>query len=207
MKDKGYGVAENWNYITISIIFFVIITLIVMYAPNCRELDTNILHHIQSMLSCIPIVYAHNITNFGTANWWLWPQITVSTTLISHRKYIPALFFVAYAQILYNIIELIKNYVCRERPCGHSYIGFSFPSGHSAITMFIYGTVIYLILRHVRNDFWRYCLSIILGIFIALVAISRMWINVHFPTDVLAGLFLGFIFVNLYIITIKVFKS
>ena len=65
----------------------------------------------------------------------------------------------------------------------------------------------FLILHYVKNEFWRYFLAIVFGIFIFLVSISRLWMNVNFTLDVVAGLFLGFLLVNLYIILLKAFKG
>ena len=60
-------------------------------------------------------------------------------------------------------------------------------------------------MHYVRSQFWRIFLSIFFGLVIFMVALSRMWLNVHFLTDVLAGLFLGFLVVNIYIIVDKFF--
>ena len=99
----------------------------------------------------------------------------------------------------------MKNFVCRERPC--VYPGYSFPSGHTLTNMCFYGIVIYLIMHYTRSPFWRIALSIFFGFMIFMVALSRLWLGVHFPTDVVASLFFGFLLVNLYIILDKFFSA
>lgn len=206
MKDKGYGVVMNWNYVTVSLVVFTILTVIVMYVPACRAFDMSLLKTIQGMLAPFPVSFAYTITEFGRANWMLWPQIAAVSTIVSHRRYLHAFLLVFFTQISFHLTGFIKDFVCRERPCS-GYSGFSFPSTHAVTTMCFYGIIVYLILHFVKNEFWRYFLAIFFGIFIFLVALSRLWIGVHFPIDVVAGLFLGFMLVNLYIITIKFFKA
>lgn len=202
MKNKGYSVIVNWNYVAISLVVVAVITMLVLYMPGIREFDRSMLNGIQSFLAPFPRYIPAVVTEFGRANYMLWPQITAYSVLVSHGKYLNALLLVLFTQIAFFLNGLLKDFVCRERPCIHS--GYSFPSTHTTTTMCFYGICIYLIFRYTQNEFWRYFLAITLGIFIFLVSISRLWLGVHFPLDVIAGAFLGFMLVNLYIIIFKV---
>ena len=85
---------------------------------------------------------------------------------------------------------LLKNFFERERPNIHSMIeadGFSFPSGHSMGSMTYYGFLGYLILRSKRNPLSKVGLGILLCLIILLIGISRIYLGVHYPSDVLAG--------------------
>ena len=86
-KNKEYGTALNWNYVIISLVVLVILTLLVLYMPNLREIDMNILHSIRLALSPDPISYAQVISEFGRAHHMLWPQITAGSVLISEKRY------------------------------------------------------------------------------------------------------------------------
>jgi undecaprenyl-diphosphatase len=112
---------------------------------------------------------------------------------------------VFYTQAAFFLNGLLKNFVCRERPC--QYYGYSFPSTHATVEMCFYGICIYLVLRYVRNEFWRYFIASVFGIFIFMVCLSRLWLGVHFLTDIIAGLSLGVILINLYIITVNSLKN
>ncbi len=105
--------------------------------------------------------------------------------------------------------HIIKILVCRERPDVLLHLvdenGFSFPSGHSISSMFFYGMAIWLV--------WHYAgqerpgqpgdaagpdrkrtvviLTVLLFIPAILVGLTRVYLGVHFPTDVLAGWSLG----------------
>jgi undecaprenyl-diphosphatase len=85
---------------------------------------------------------------------------------------------------------LLKFIVQRPRPEGFRLIcasGYSFPSGHSMIAMAFFGLIIYFV-WHYEEDrrqcwIWTICFSIV----IALIGISRIYLGVHYASDVVAG--------------------
>lgn len=94
--------------------------------------------------------------------------------------------------ILNNL--LIKNIIARDRPTGINIIeenGYSFPSGHTAISTVVYGYLIYLIYNYVSNKKLKYVLISILSIIILVVGLTRIYLGVHYTSDVLGGYLLG----------------
>lgn len=89
----------------------------------------------------------------------------------------------------------IKHAVGRPRPSDVMHLvnegGFSFPSGHSITSMFVYGLLIYLVRKNVKNRKTADFLTIILAVPLILIGPSRIYLGVHYPTDVLAGWCLG----------------
>ena len=69
--------------------------------------------------------------------------------------------------------------------------GFSFPSGHSMGSMTYYGFLIYLVLRSKRKPYSKLSLGILFCLVILLIGISRIYLGVHYPSDVLAGYMAG----------------
>ena len=205
MKDNSSSVVENWNYVTLSLVVVSVLTILVLYLPGIRDFDVAILKAIRKFLGQFPSYIPLAVTDFGRANWMLWPQITACSVLISHKKYIKTFLLLFFTQLSYILTGVLKNFVCRERPCIST--TYSFPSGHTLTTMCFYGIVLYLILKYVHNTFWRWFFGITFSLFIFFVALSRMWLNYHFLTDVVAGLFAGFMLVNLYIILDKFFSK
>lgn len=196
---------RNWSYIAFSLVISVTLTLLVLYMPGLREIDMGILKSIRKFLGQFPSYIPVFFSNYGgVGNFW-WPQITASAVLISHQKYLKTFLLIFFTQGAYILTDIFKNFICRERPCIHP--GYSFPSGHTLTAMCFYGIIIYLVMQYVRNQFWRVALSIFFGFMIFMTAISRLWLGVHFLTDVLASIFFGFILVNLYIILDKFFEQ
>ncbi|WP_053363511.1 phosphatase PAP2 family protein [Bacillus sp. FJAT-27251] len=102
---------------------------------------------------------------------------------------------------------LLKSYFARERPGVHRIVeadGFSFPSGHSMGSMTFYGFLSYLALRSKRNPLSKMGLVILFGSLILLIGISRIYLGVHYPSDVLAGYTAGFVWLVLCISLLEI---
>jgi undecaprenyl-diphosphatase len=94
------------------------------------------------------------------------------------------------------INTIMKLFFQRERP--HlfpwrvPYAGLSsFPSGHSMTSMVCYATLAYLIARLVPSRFLRRFTIFVAALIIVLIGLSRMYLGVHYPTDVAAGFIMG----------------
>ena len=94
------------------------------------------------------------------------------------------------------IYKLFKALVQRPRPDRSFWLvlenGFSFPSGHSMNGMFCYGMMMYLAYRNIENARLRTGILILIGLLIPLIAFSRVYLGVHYPTDVIGGALRGF---------------
>lgn len=103
---------------------------------------------------------------------------------------------------------MLKNVFQRARPAiPGAYMvdnGFSFPSGHSMISLVFYGMVAYLAMGYVKNNNWKGLLIVGICVICALIGFSRLYLGVHYLTDVLAGWAAGglwlaaCIFINLW---------
>ena len=205
MKDKNSRSILNWYYIAVSTAVITIISLVILYIPGIREFDSGILQITREFLSpffppIIPVIL-NEMGNYNHA----WLLITSCGILVSHKYYLKAFLLIFFTQAAYVLTDFLKGVICRQRPCGNTYPGYSFPSGHSLVGMCFWGILIYLVIRHV-SGFWKYFLLTLFGAIIVLVALSRLYLGVHFPLDVISGLLIGFVMVNLYIILDKAFS-
>lgn len=114
----------------------------------------------------------------------------------------------------------IKAIVMRPRPDAEMFLieqgGWSFPSGHAITSMFFFGMLIWLIRRNSRISDGEQdgsksidhrtadVLTVLLAIPMLLIGVSRVYLGVHYPTDVLAGWCLGIIVI---VVMSEVIKS
>ena len=99
--------------------------------------------------------------------------------------------------------SLLKILIKRPRPTEFwplaSESTYSFPSGHSFIVMVLFGMLIYFTYKEIKNKKIQYLLTGIFSIIILLVGVSRIFLGIHYPTDVVGGYIIGLVFLICYI--------
>ncbi|WP_169727867.1 phosphatase PAP2 family protein [Desulfovibrio inopinatus] len=98
----------------------------------------------------------------------------------------------------YVLTNVVKWLVKRPRPSGAVYSEsfYSFPSGHASIAMALYGFFVYLLLTRRKTGVsgggivvqWG---LVVFAVLIVALGVSRLYLGVHYPTDVVAGYVLG----------------
>lgn len=86
--------------------------------------------------------------------------------------------------------QVLKFIVQRPRPDGYRLAvesSYSFPSGHSMVSMAFYGLLIWMIWKYERDDVMRHVWCCLFGLIIVMVGISRIYLGVHYASDVIAG--------------------
>lgn len=139
------------------------------------------------------------ITNFGGVI-LLILVATIQLVVIKDKKMGMCILFNLGIAAVLNF--LLKNILQRPRPTEYRLInesGYSFPSGHSMVSMAFYGFIIYLIYRNIENKKIKWLLISILSILIITIGISRIYLGVHYTSDVLAGFLVGIFYLILYI--------
>lgn len=143
------------------------------------------------------------ITNFGSVKYqFIIASLFGIVLLVSKRFY--DLFYFAITYLLFNllVIVVLKPFVARPRPDLQEYffgnpdfvreLGVtSFPSGHSTSSMLLYGAMILIFANWINNRTVKYLVTTLLSLLIILVGLSRIYLGVHYPTDVVGGFLIG----------------
>lgn len=139
------------------------------------------------------------ITNFGGAIFII--ILTVILFVIIKNKKI-GISIISNLVIITAINQILKRIVQRPRPTEYRIIeetGYSFPSGHSMVSLAFYGYLIYLIYKYINNKHLKRTLIIILSVLICIIGVSRIYLGVHYTSDVLGGFLISFAYLIIYI--------
>lgn len=199
------------NYKWITILLCVIIVLMMLediFNSQQLTIDTVIYKNVILNLRSEPLTaIMKGITNLASA--YALIAITIASFVFIKNKKIGKCITVNL--VLSTLLNQILKYVVqRPRPEGYMIInenGYSFPSGHSMISMAFYGLIIYLIWKKMKNVKIKYLLCGLLSILIPLIGFSRIYLGVHYASDVIGGFAISIAYLVLYIGAVKTYLN
>ena len=139
------------------------------------------------------------ITNFGGAIFVI-SLTTILFFVIKDKKI--GISIITNLGIVTILNQIIKFIMQRPRPTEFRIIeetGYSFPSVHSMVSLAFYGYLIYLIYKYINNKHLKRTLIIILSVLICIIGVSRIYLGVHYTSDVLGGFLISFAYLIIYI--------
>lgn len=188
MKKIKELIIKNYKWI-IFFLFFVIFLAIAedVFEQEIFEFDSVVYNFLVNNRNEVLNNFFKIITQFGSAIVLI--IITILCVIfIRDKKYkilVPAnLVTIA----IINIV--LKNFFLRPRPNELRLIeetGYSFPSGHAMASTAFYGLLIYIAHEKIENKILRNTICIMLGLLILLISVSRIYVGVHYTSDVIAG--------------------
>ncbi|WP_018479700.1 phosphatase PAP2 family protein [Pontibacter roseus] len=169
-------------------------------------LDTALFRYAASHRSDGMTQFMKFITFFASAEYLLVaPALLVMVLVWFHRLrwYGLNVLLIAFTSTMLN--QLMKRLFERPRPVTAmlEQSGLSFPSGHAMIGGSFYGLLIYIVWREVRSPFWKWLWITLLTVLVLLIGYSRIYLNVHYATDVLAGYAMGILWLLLAVFLMK----
>jgi len=170
---------------SIFLILF-LVTMIMLPLNKVSFLDDYIYKIIYGLRNNIWDFIFINITKMGNTTIVL--LVIIVVLLKMNHKNQEILSFTAIITVLSN--QIIKNIIKRPRPNHIRLIkqgGYSFPSGHAMISIAVYGFLLYYIQTNCKNKKQKVLLSVLLTILILMIGCSRVYVGVHYPTDIIGG--------------------
>ena len=203
MKEKILN-AKNFKWIILFICLLMFIAILEdVFEKEIMKLDILGYGLISTIISENITPIAILITNFGGAITLI--GLTIIFLLIMKDKKMS--FSILLNLVIVTFLNIfLKNIIQRPRPDDFRLInetGYSFPSGHSMISMAYYGYLIYLIFKFVKNKKLKTFLITFLCILILTIGLSRIYLGVHYTSDVIAGFVLSVSYLIIYTSIIK----
>lgn len=208
MKEKLGRIKDffikNWRWIIIVfclVLFFFILDNVL--DKEIERFDNSIYNLISKIINEPLTIILKIITTFGAA-YIIIPICIISVIYFWKKK--EATYILVNLITIFFSNQLLKRIVERPRPEGFRIVdelGFSFPSGHSMVSMAFYGFFIYLIYKKVKNKYIKWISISLITILILLIGISRIYLGVHYASDVIAGFLLSIAYLGLFTHIIK----
>lgn len=192
----------KWIVSLITLIMFIAIVRNI-YANEIASFDNFYYGYISKLISDQMTFFVKVITNLGSA--YALISIAVLMLLIPKKKIYGILTSINLVAIF--LLNLLLKYIfTRPRPTDINLIkelGYSFPSAHAMVGTAFYGFLIYLIWQSNIKNKQKWFYSILLGILIILICITRIYLGVHFASDVFGGFLISISYLVLFTSIIK----
>lgn len=185
--------SRKWLALSYIIIFFLLEILIVADSPIISNFDYSIQKLLANFTNANNNKIFELITFLGKPTMDVFYLVIIMLFLWFTKRKSNAL-WLGFVLVAGNIIAfLVKITVRRTRPTGKIIpaSGYSFPSGHVFGTSLVILAIILFILPYLKNQSFNWIYKTILIIWLILVAISRVYLHGHFPTDVIGSILLA----------------
>lgn len=192
----------NVHFITffVLIALFIVCTLLFVDIAdkiNDNELyqfDMMIIQEIQGSINEMNTKVLTFITNLGSVKGNILLVIIFSLMLLFKKRLLSVIFLTTTTLSGGYVNHYLKWIFQRERPSLNPLVeinGFSFPSGHSMSSFILYGALMIITTRITKNWPIRLAVYAICTFMILTIGYSRIYLGVHFPSDVIGGYVAG----------------
>ncbi len=135
----------------------------------------------------------------------LWIAAVIILGLLRKRRELIFLVMVLTSGVI--IRTLAKLLFHRQRPDASLALifenGYAFPSGHALMSVIFYGAITYFVYKLCKKKWQKIILSIVFVALIFLIGFSRIYLGVHWISDVIAGWLMGFSILAFFILIFK----
>ncbi len=177
----------------VPFVLFVVLSVIIFGSDLVKSFDTFLVGKISEARSEPLLAFFLLVTEFGGARVIFVSLFLLFFILIFSKEFKAAFVLVATMSALAVSIYLLKEAFHRPRP-EFAYIlenGYSYPSAHAAISLAFYGSVAYLFCKREVSKPMKLFVWSVVAVLTALVGASRVYLGVHFPSDVIGGYLVG----------------
>lgn len=187
--------------IFLCLILFLIIGLYVIKIDG-NVIDSSFYNFIISFKSKYTTLFFKGVTFLSSVLFMV--VVSILLLLVKKIKYRKLMLINIILDVILN--TCLKYIFRRERPRDIMMVienGFSFPSGHTMLATIFYGFIIYLIYKSDKSNKFKYVSIILLSLLILLIGISRIYLGVHYTTDVLGGYLISISYLMVFIYYIE----
>ncbi|HDX9628297.1 TPA: phosphatase PAP2 family protein [Bacillus cereus] len=165
-----------------------------VHVGGVTVMDTYVRGLVKGLQTEDSLTFFSHYTKLGSAI-GIVTTLVISLLVFWRKRYYAAMIVYPMGILITHLVNKgIKEVVKRERPSLNEALdalGYSFPSGHAMLSIMTFGFLAYIIAANLKSVTGKYVITILMGIVIVLIGLSRVILNVHYPTDILAGYCVG----------------
>lgn len=184
----------------ICFVLFIILTILVLIGLTER-LDLAVDSYMISIRNDALTKFMIMITNIGGAYALISLTFLVILIDIIKQKKLPVYTMINLVSA-FAISQIFKNIIRRARPTSvfltHA-SGYSLPSGHTMVSFAFFAYIAYTAIEKINNKSLKLVIRILTTILIIMIGFSRIYLGVHYVTDIIAGYLLGASYLMLFI--------
>ncbi len=186
----------------VGVVFFILFGIVISGVAFQKEWVQQLdLFFIDLIRNPAPIQGSAWLSFVFLSTWFAQSKLTTSIALLIslwfgfQKRIALALWFFPSILLGEITLKLLKHLVARPRPATNGELalahGFSFPSGHALASALFYGSLALLLCYSNANNRIKTIGAVVLLFWIFLMAYDRVYLGVHYPSDVLGGFLLG----------------
>ena len=190
------GLLRNWRSLLLSLVSSVILLILFawlseeVFEGELRRFDMGVRMKVHELFSPQMTKFMQAMTFLGSVGFLLTLFLLITAIWIIRKKYRSAAWLAVAAGGSVILDVSLKLSFHRPRPMpfvGMAPTSYSFPSGHSLSSLCFYGVLAGLLCARIRNPALRKAIWIAAALLVLAIGISRIYLGVHYPTDVIAG--------------------
>lgn len=206
-------VQSKMKKIFILLSIFLILLILISSCPIITQWDRSLIVFVQQKLSFLPLWIPMLPDCILYSAMIVLPLVGFGIFFVKKKLWIDLICIYSIPLITFLLNCIIKPIVKRPRPPIQLQIttihpdSFSFVSSHSLVTFCLWGMVVWYLYKYCKNKRCKIFGVIVAAFWILFVGLSRIWIGVHNPTDVLGAYILGLLLISVYITATKVVEK
>ena len=195
-EQISQGNITYFIYLSILLVLFAFVFIELaghVQADELKHFDYRVIELIQGQITPKWTALMKLITFFGGIKWTVF-AIAISAILFSFYKKRYALYMIVTCCLGGAFNLLLKDWFHRERPNFFQLIvesGYSFPSGHSMGSFILYSAIAIVLVKISRKTVVDILIIVLFAFLVLAIGISRIYLGVHYPSDVVAGFAAG----------------
>lgn len=187
-----------WQFAgSLFLLVFVFLGYVIKFYPQntlLRHFDKAIIHFIQTPITSVKTTLFKGLTFLANPSTVICITVIVILFLLMKHRRLEAVWLAINTVFIAGIGNfLLKLVFMRPRPSHHMVqaVGYSFPSGHADGSILLYGTLLLLMLTVMKKKHQKIVLSLVVAVLIIGIGCSRIYLGVHYPSDIIGGWCVG----------------